>query len=59
MVRSDRRVAYKHPQARRFIADLMTTHTLGELQDLLVAGVEFPELGMVKIEAEHPIPGLE
>lgn len=37
----------------------MTTHTLGELQDLLTAGVEFSELGMVKTEAEHPVPGLD
>lgn len=37
----------------------MTTHIPGELQDLLAAGVEFPELRMVKIEAEHPVPGLD
>lgn len=59
MARSDQRVAYKYPQARRFIADLMTTYTPGELQDLLAVGVEFPELGMVKIETKHPIPGLD
>lgn len=59
MVRSDQRVAYKYPPARRFIADLMTTHTPEELQDLLAAGVEFPELEMVKIEAEHPVSGLD
>lgn len=48
MARSNQRVvAYKYPQAR-FIADLMTTHTLGELQDCLAAKVEFPKLGMVK-----------
>lgn len=46
----DRRVAYKYPVARKFLADLTTTHTSGELQDLLAAGLEFPELGMVKIE---------
>lgn len=34
----------------------MTTHTPRELQDLLAA---FPELGIVKIEAEHPVPGLD
>lgn len=37
----------------------MLTHTPGELQDLLDAGVEFPELGMVKIEVEHLVPGLD
>lgn len=41
---SDRRVAYKYPQTQRFIADLMTTHTLGEPQDLLAAGIEFPKI---------------
>lgn len=43
--RFDRRIAYKYPQDRRFITDLMRTHTPRELQDLLAAGVEFPELG--------------
>lgn len=57
--RSNQRVGYKYPQARRFIADLMTTHTPEELQDLLADGLEFPELGMVKIEVEHPVPGLD
>lgn len=56
---SDRRIPYKYPEARPFLANLMTTHTLGELQDLLTAGVEFSELGMVKTEAEHPVPGLD
>lgn len=37
----------------------MTTLTPRELQDLLAAGMEFPELWMVKIEAEHPVPGLD
>lgn len=39
--------------------DLMTTHTLEELQDLLATGGEFLELGNVKIEAEHPVLGLD
>lgn len=25
--------------------------------EILVVGIEFSDLGMVKIEAEHPIPG--
>lgn len=29
------------------------------MQELLVAGVEFPDLGMVKLEVEHPVPDLE
>lgn len=37
----------------------MIAHTPKELQKLLAAGVEFLELGMVKIEAEHPAPGLD
>lgn len=37
----------------------MVTHTPRELQDLLAASVEFPEMGMVKIETEHPVPSLD
>lgn len=41
-----------------FLANLMR-FILGELQDLLAAGMEFPKLEMVKIEAEHPAPDLD
>lgn len=54
----EKRVAYKYPHARKFIVDLMTTYTPRELQDLLAADMDFPELGMVMIEAEHLVPGL-
>lgn len=40
-------------------ADLAATHSVGELQELLVVGMESSNLGMPKIEAEHPIPGLD
>lgn len=53
------RVAYKYNEAWRFLADLMTTHTPGELQDLLAADMEFLELGMVKIKREHPVLGFD
>lgn len=39
--------------------NLATTHSAEEVQELLVAGVEFFDLGMVKIEDEHPVLGLE
>lgn len=29
------------------------------MQELLVIGVEFSDLGMVKIEVEHPVPDLD
>lgn len=32
---------------------------MGEVQELLTAGVEFPDLGIVKIQAKHPVPGLD
>lgn len=34
------------------------THFVGEVQDLLTTGMDFSDLGMVKIEAE-PVPGFE
>lgn len=52
-------MVYKYPHARKFFANLASTHSAEEMQGLLVAGVEFPELGIVKIEAEHPPPGLD
>lgn len=37
----------------------MTTYILREFQDLLADGVEFPKLGMIKIEGEHLVPRLD
>lgn len=37
----------------------MSTHTMEEMQELLVTGTEFPDLVMVKIKAEHLIPSLD
>lgn len=36
----------------------MTTHVPKELQDPLIVGIDFPDLGMYKIEADHPMPSL-
>lgn len=55
----ERKMAYKYPKGRKVLADLTTTHTPGELRDLLNAGIDFPDLGMFKIEADHPVPGLD
>lgn len=30
-----------------------------EMQELLFPGVQFPDLGITKIEVEHPLPGLD
>lgn len=37
----------------------MSTHTVEEMQELLVTGTEFPDLVMVKIKAEQLIPSLD
>lgn len=34
-------------------------HSLEETHELLVVGVEFRDLGLVKIEAEHPMPDFD
>lgn len=54
-------MAYKYPRQlnRKFFVELATTYIVGEVNGLLTVGMEFPELGMVKIEAEHPVPGVD
>lgn len=37
---------------------MSTSHLVEELHKLLVTGVEIPELGLVKIEADHSLPGV-
>lgn len=34
-------------------------HTPVEIEELLSASLEFPNLGIVEVEAEHPIPGID
>lgn len=48
----EKRMIYKYLRARKFFAKLAATHSNGEVQELLAAGIELPDLGMVKIEAD-------
>lgn len=52
-------MAYKYPEAWRFLAELMIIHIPGELQEFLAADMEFSELRMAKIEVDHPVPYLD
>lgn len=47
--RPKNRMVYKYPRAWKFLA----------IQELMVVGLEYPDLGIVKIEAEHPVLGLD
>lgn len=53
----EKRMTYKYPKARKFLADWEATHFTEEVQDLLTAGMEL--LVMIKIEAEHSVPGFD
>lgn len=35
------------------------SHSVKEMHELLAEGVEFPDLGMVNIERDHPITGVD
>lgn len=37
---------------------LESPHSVKEMQELLAVGLEFPDLGMVKIEPDHPFPSV-
>lgn len=50
-----KRFACKYPQAQKLFLDLPSTHSMKGMQGLLIAGIKFHELGMVKIEAEYPV----
>lgn len=52
-------MVYKYPRARKFFDNLLSRHSVEEMPELLVVGVELPNFEMVKIEAEHPMPGLD
>lgn len=51
-------MTFKYPKARMFLEDLAAAHSAVEVQDLLTVGMNFPDLGMVKIEPEHPVLAL-
>lgn len=50
----EKRIAYKYPRSENFLP----THSVEEIKELLVAGLEFSDLRMVKLEAEQFVPGL-
>lgn len=47
-------MVYKYPCVK-FFDSLLSTHSVEEMNKLLVARVEFPDLRLVKIDAEHPM----
>lgn len=47
----EKRIAYKYPRARKFLVDLAVTCSAWKVEELLTVGIDFPELGMVKIES--------
>lgn len=51
-----KRMAYKYPKAQKFLENLITTHSPGELQDM---GLDFLDLKIIKIEAKYPMRGLD
>lgn len=44
---------YKDPRAGKFFKGL--PHSIEEMHELLAVGIEFSKLGLVKLEAGHPI----
>lgn len=54
-----KRMAYKYRHAWKSFANLASTHSVWEVQKILIAGTRFLDLGMVKVEDEHPVPGLD
>lgn len=48
--RSEVRTIYKYPHAREFYDTLQCSHSVEEMHDVLVVGLEFPDLGLVKID---------
>lgn len=54
-----RKMVYKYPRARKFFLDMSTLYSVKELLKLLVAGVQFPDLGLVKIEVNHLVSGVD
>lgn len=52
-------MVYYYHRAREFFDNLSSMHTAEEMHELLVVGVDFLDLGMVTVEAEHLVPGLD
>lgn len=52
-------MVYKTPVLEIFFGNLSSTHFVEEIHELKVVVVEFLDLGMVKIELEYSIPGLD
>lgn len=50
---------YKCHLACKFFNDMSSSHTIEELHELLVMGLEFPDLGIVKRKANHPVHGFD
>lgn len=55
---SEVRTVYKYTGAWKFFESLQSSHSIKEIHELLVAGLEFSNLRMVKIEADHPVHGV-
>lgn len=52
-------MVYKYPRARKFFGCLQAMHSVKEMHGIFVVGLEFPDLELVKIEADHPILGFD
>lgn len=48
--KAEARSIYKYPRARAYYDNLQASHTLEEMHKMLAVGLEFQDLGMVKIE---------
>lgn len=57
--RPQKMMSYKYIQTWKFFANLVATRSVEEMRELLVTGVELPNLRMVKIEGEHPVPSFD
>lgn len=47
---------YKYLRARKLFEGLLSLHPFEGMHELLAVGVEFQNFGLVKIEANYPIP---
>lgn len=53
------RTIYKYSRAREFYDSLQSFHSTKEMHEVLIVGLGFPDLGMVKIDPVHPIHGVD
>lgn len=56
---SEGEMVYKYTQYRKVFDSLSSSHVVEQIHKLLVVAVEFSDLGLVKIEAEHPVPSFD